>query len=73
MDLDITFEGKTTSTAVYIKMDATDQLLLSEEVCQQLKAITLNSRWRSGEDIARMSLTDDSLFSGTTDARAEPR
>ena len=33
MDLDITFGDKTMKTAVYIKMDAVDQLLLLEGVC----------------------------------------
>ena len=40
MDLDISFDGKTMRTPVYIKMDATDQLLLSEGVCRQLGVIT---------------------------------
>ena len=49
MDLDITFEGKTMCTPVYIKMDAADQLLLSEGVCRQLGVITFHSKvekWR---------------------------
>ena len=32
MDMEVTFEGKAMCTPVYIKMDAADQLLLSEEV-----------------------------------------
>ena len=36
MNLDITFDGKTMTTAVYVKMDAYDELLLSEGVCRQL-------------------------------------
>ena len=36
MDLDVTFDGKTMCTPIYIKMDAHDQLLLSEGVCRQL-------------------------------------
>lgn len=40
MDLDITFYGKVMRTPVYIKMDASDQLLLSEGVCQQLGIVT---------------------------------
>ena len=36
MDLDISFEDITMQTPVYIKMDAADQLLLSEGVCRQL-------------------------------------
>ena len=40
MDLDITFDGKTMCTPVYIKMDAQDQLLLAEGVCQQLGIVS---------------------------------
>ena len=40
MDLDITFNGKTMRTAVYIKMDSHDPLLLSEGVCHQLGIIS---------------------------------
>ena len=39
MDLDITFAGKTMTTPVYIKLDAEEQLLLSEGVCRQLGII----------------------------------
>ena len=49
MDLDITFEGRTICTPVYIKMDAVDQLLLSEGVCRQLEMVTFHpkvERWR---------------------------
>ena len=34
MDLEVTFGDKTMHTPVYIKMNAYDQLLLSEGVCQ---------------------------------------
>ena len=40
LDLDISFAEKTLQTPVYIKMDATDQLLLSEGVCRQLAIIS---------------------------------
>ena len=40
MEMDITFQGKTIKTNVYIKMDAIDQLLLSEGVCHQLTIVT---------------------------------
>ena len=39
IDLDISFDGCTMCTPVYIKMDAKDQLLLSEGVCNQLYII----------------------------------
>ena len=40
MDLDISFGDVTMQTPVYIKMDAADQLLLSEGVCRQLGIVT---------------------------------
>ena len=40
MELDISFGKKTMKTKVYIKMDAYDQLLLSEGVCRQLGIIS---------------------------------
>ena len=40
MDMEVTFQEKTIKTTVYIKMDATDQLLLSEGVCRQLELVT---------------------------------
>ena len=40
MDLDITFRDKTMSTPVYIKMDSSTPLLLSEGVCRQLGILT---------------------------------
>ena len=36
LDLDITFQEQTMKTPVYVKMDAKEQLLLSEGVCRQL-------------------------------------
>ena len=36
LQLDISFGGKTMQTRVYVKMDAHDQLFLSEGVCRQL-------------------------------------
>ena len=36
MSLEIEFEGKKMNTTIYVKMDAYDQLLLSEGVCSQL-------------------------------------
>ena len=40
IDLDISFDGRTMRTPVYVKMDAKDHLLLSEGVCSQLHIIT---------------------------------
>ena len=40
MDLDITFRNTTIRITVYLKMDAQEQLLLSEGVCSQLGLVT---------------------------------
>ena len=40
LQLDISFGEKTMQTRVYVKMDAHDQLLLSEGVCRQLGILT---------------------------------
>ena len=39
IDVDITFTGTTMKTTVYVKLDAAEQLLLSEGVCRQLGII----------------------------------
>ena len=44
MDLDITFEDRTMHTPVYVKIDAHDQLLLSEGVCRQLEIFSYHSK-----------------------------
>ena len=51
IDMDVTFDGKTMHTPVYIKADAHDQLLLSEGVCRQLGVLQYHSEvehWRGG-------------------------
>jgi hypothetical protein len=40
MDLDITFNGVTMKTPIYIKATASEQLLLGEGVCRQLRIIS---------------------------------
>ena len=40
IDVDITFQETTMRTPVYVKMDAKEQLLLSEGVCRQLGIVT---------------------------------
>ena len=40
MDMEVSFADKTLRTTVYIKMDAHDQLLLSEGVCRQLGIVS---------------------------------
>ena len=51
IDMDLTFDGKTMCTPVYIKADAHDQLLLSEGVCRQLSIVQYHpdvEPWRGG-------------------------
>ena len=40
LDLDVSFVDKAMQTAIYVKMDAHDDLLLSEGVCRQLGIVT---------------------------------
>lgn len=40
MDMDLCFADRTMRTTVYIKMDAPDQLLLSEGACRQLGIVS---------------------------------
>ena len=50
IDMDLTFDGKTTFTLVYIKADAHDQLLSG--VCSQLTIVQYNpdvEPWRGGQ------------------------
>ena len=52
MDLKIAFGDTTMITPVYIKMDAHDQLLLSEGVCRQLGILQYHpsvESWRGGK------------------------
>ena len=51
MDLEITFNDKSIITQVYLKMDAPEQLLLSEGVCRQLGMLSYYPSvqvWRGG-------------------------
>ena len=51
IDMDLSFDGKTMCTPVYIKADAHDQLLLSEGVCRQLGILQYHASvepWRGG-------------------------
>ena len=38
--LDIMFRGKTIKTMIYVKMDASERLLLGEGMCRQLRIVT---------------------------------
>ena len=56
MELELTFEEKILKTIVYIKMDAQDQLLLSEGVCRQLGIVSYHTSaqvWRGGKSKPR--------------------
>ena len=52
VDLDVSFADKKMRTPIYVKMDAHDQLLLSEGICRQLGIITYHTsveHWRGGK------------------------
>ena len=52
MDLEVSFQGRAMKTTVYIKMDAPDQLLLSEGVCRQLGIVTYHPSLRLPDEPA---------------------
>ena len=52
IDLDVVFQDKAMRTPIYVKMDAYDQLLLSEGVCRQLGILSYHEnveQWRGGK------------------------
>ena len=57
MDLDIAFDGLAMNTPVYIKLDASEPLLLPEGVCRQLRIISYHPDvtdkrgWSPGEEV----------------------
>lgn len=62
MDLDVMFEDRTMRTPVYVKMDAHDQLLLSEGVCRQLGIVSYHDKvekWRGG---LKQTTTDENTM-----------
>ena len=62
MDHDIAFNEKTMTTPVYIKMDAHDQLLLSEGVCRQYHLSV--ECWRGGKRSTRSEFSKKNTASG---------
>ena len=50
LDLDITFQEQTMKTPVYVKMDAREQLLLSEGVCRQLNIVRYHEQVVPGDN-----------------------
>ena len=43
VELDITFQGRSMKTPIYVKMDAKEELLLSEGVCRQLGIVSYHN------------------------------
>lgn len=71
MELAVSFGGKVITTPVYIKMDAEDQLLLSEGLCIQLGVVTYHgevtteaSQGKPEEDSAKINSYCSSEASG---------
>ena len=73
MNLDITFDDKTICTSVYIKMNANDQLLLSEGVCHQLDIVHYHpniQKWNGGSK-KKKSRTSENKNSQSSDCQGE--
>ena len=52
IDLDVTFNDTAINTQVYVKIDAHEQLLLSEGICHQLGIISYHpdvEAWKGGK------------------------
>ena len=61
MDLEIIFNGKVPRTPIYIKMDAHDQLLLSEGVCSQLGIVEYHQNVWPGRKLPSTPDTSESV------------
>ena len=77
MELTISFKSKMISTPVYIKMDAADQLLLSEGLCRQLGVVTYDkdvemeeAQLKSGGESAKVPIVRVKLVESL---RLQPR
>ena len=67
MDLEISFDGKMLVTPIYIKMDAHDQLLLSEGVCSQLGILEYHKNvWPGRELVTDVTSSETAVTSGET-------
>ena len=53
LDLALEFDEKTLTTPVYLKMDSTDGLLLSEDVCRQLGIVQYHQEVRPVDKVSR--------------------
>lgn len=84
LELDISFNGRTMKTPVYVKVDATEQLLLGEGACRQLHIVMepSPSYWRlkrrdgKGEAATTTDIRDNNsakkIRLETTTSRTEP-
>ena len=61
IDLDIEFDGRIVSTPIYVKMDAPEPLLLSEEVCRQLGIITYHLKVQESGSDKNYHLVEETL------------
>ena len=61
LDLDVTFQGKTMKTSIYLKMDAKESLLLSEGVCRQLGIVSYHPQVTPGGNHSKEKITSDVL------------
>ncbi|CAI8046512.1 hypothetical protein GBAR_LOCUS25737, partial [Geodia barretti] len=61
LDLDVTFQGKTMKTPIYLKMDAKESLLLSEGVCRQLGIVSYHPQVTPGGNHSKEKITSDVL------------
>ena len=82
IELDVVFDGMTMKTPVYVKVDATEQLLLGEGVCRQLDIVSYHPdvidprphhRRRKGRGDAALTRADTGLNQADNDSRKKAR
>ena len=71
--VDISFDGITMCTPVYIKLDAQEQLLLSEGVCQQLKIINYHPNVEPRKHKYNNTYSSDEDKTAPTSPKGNPR
>lgn len=59
LDMDISFTDKLLHRTVYIKMDAHDQLLLSESICRQLEIVSYHASIDTRESLKKQAEAKD--------------
>ena len=64
IEIDIEFQGKAMTMPIYVKMDAQEELLLPEGVCQQLSIISYHPKVQSSTVVKSTKLPGEEQGEG---------